>query len=209
MKPTALLQLVLAAAAVTTVAAFRPLSASALSRRHLRLHMAMGEPEESPTAPVASAKEGPTPIAKEGPTPMAKEGPTPMAASTSVSQEEENLTEEQVKARQLREAETFMVRQTGDMECELCGYLYKEDEGDNRRIPPGTPWEGVPDNWRCPDCGAPKAGFVPSTITIPGFEVNQGYGFGGNGLTGDQKTTLIFGGLAVFFLIFMSGYLLE
>eukprot|EP00975_Prorocentrum_lima_P024072 5066568-Prorocentrum_lima.AAC.1 len=55
----------------------------------------MGEPEESPTAPVASAKEGPTPIAKEGPTPiakegptpMAKEGPTPMAASTSVSQE--------------------------------------------------------------------------------------------------------------------------
>eukprot|EP00968_Pinguiococcus_pyrenoidosus_P002626 scaffold146_cov265-Pinguiococcus_pyrenoidosus.AAC.23 len=108
--------------------------------------MAMGEPEESPTAPVASAKEGPTPIAKEGPTPMAKEGPTPMAASTSVSQEvrtpcavvnrqgsdDREVLFNAVKARQLREAETFMVRQTGDMECELCGYLYKEDEGDNR-----------------------------------------------------------------------------
>jgi hypothetical protein len=44
---------------------------------------------------------------------------------------------------------------------------------------------------------------------IPGFEVNQGYGFGTNSWTAGQKNLAIFGGLAVFFLLFLGGYALS
>jgi rubredoxin len=44
--------------------------------------------------------------------------------------------------------------------CILCGYIYSEEEGwPEDGIPPGTRWEDVPINWRCPDCGAMKADF--------------------------------------------------
>jgi len=42
-----------------------------------------------------------------------------------------------------------------------------------------------------------------------GFKDNLKYGFGGNAMTGGQKQNLIFGGLFLGFLLFMSGYLLE
>jgi hypothetical protein len=64
-------------------------------------------------------------------------------------------------------------------------------------------------NLRCPVCKAEKAAFVPLTVTIAGFADNRNYGFGGNSLTSEQKGLLIFGGLGVFFLLFLSGYLLE
>ena len=44
--------------------------------------------------------------------------------------------------------------------CLLCGYIYDEEKGwpeDN--ILPGTRWEDVPINWRCPECGAVKEDF--------------------------------------------------
>ncbi len=44
--------------------------------------------------------------------------------------------------------------------CLLCGYLYDEALGDPLAgISPGTRWEDIPPNWRCPDCGASKADF--------------------------------------------------
>ena len=158
------------------------------------------EPQPEPAAPEAAGSASAAP---------AEERKGPVMAAVSVDEDEEQLTPEQKKAQTLRDQEKFMVRETGNMECSVCGYIYKEDEGDNRRLPPGTPWDSIADNWRCPDCGAPKEAFQMSLVTIPGFEVNQGYGFGGNAMTGDQKTGLIFGGLVVFFLVFMSGYLLE
>ena len=38
--------------------------------------------------------------------------------------------------------------------CPICGYVYDEAET-------GIPWEALPDSWRCPLCGAPKADFSP------------------------------------------------
>jgi rubredoxin len=38
--------------------------------------------------------------------------------------------------------------------CEVCDYVYDEDEGEPREgFPAGTPWSEVPDDWCCPDCG--------------------------------------------------------
>ena len=47
--------------------------------------------------------------------------------------------------------------------CDVCGYIYDEAEGDpDGGIPPGTPFEDIPDDWVCPECGATKAAFLPS-----------------------------------------------
>ena len=36
-----------------------------------------------------------------------------------------------------------------------CGYMYDPDRGDKRhKIPAGTKFEDLPDDWRCPVCGA-------------------------------------------------------
>ena len=47
-------------------------------------------------------------------------------------------------------------------ECETCGFLYNEAEGDPLRgVPPGTRWEDLPEDWVCPDCASDKGGFSP------------------------------------------------
>ena len=39
-----------------------------------------------------------------------------------------------------------------------CGYIYDPDRGDRRRkIPAGIPFADLPDDWRCPNCGAGKS----------------------------------------------------
>lgn len=44
--------------------------------------------------------------------------------------------------------------------CISCGWIYREDQGDRHGgIAPGTAWDDVPDDWRCPDCGTPKSDF--------------------------------------------------
>jgi len=46
--------------------------------------------------------------------------------------------------------------------CGNCGYIYDPAIGDpDGDIPPGTPFEDLPDDWRCPQCAAPKSGFAP------------------------------------------------
>ena len=38
-----------------------------------------------------------------------------------------------------------------------CGYIYNPKRGDKKgKIPPGTPFEELPDDWKCPVCGAGK-----------------------------------------------------
>ena len=47
-------------------------------------------------------------------------------------------------------------------ECTVCGHIYDPAEGDpDSGIAPGTPFEDLPDDWVCPDCGAEKSDFVP------------------------------------------------
>lgn len=45
-------------------------------------------------------------------------------------------------------------------ECDVCGYIYDPAEGDvEEGIEPGTPFEELPDDWVCPDCGVGKDQF--------------------------------------------------
>ena len=47
-------------------------------------------------------------------------------------------------------------------ECIVCGYIYDPAEGDpDNGVPPGTPWDSVPDDWLCPLCGVGKDQFEP------------------------------------------------
>ncbi|MGC8646192.1 MAG: rubredoxin [Thermoplasmata archaeon] len=42
-------------------------------------------------------------------------------------------------------------------QCQVCGYIYDPDEGDETQgIPPGTTFENLPESWVCPVCGASK-----------------------------------------------------
>lgn len=42
-------------------------------------------------------------------------------------------------------------------QCGPCGYVYDPAKGDpDSGIAPGTPFEALPDNWRCPVCGVSK-----------------------------------------------------
>lgn len=44
--------------------------------------------------------------------------------------------------------------------CRKCSYIYDPRVGDpDGGIAPGTPFERIPDSWRCPVCGATKADF--------------------------------------------------
>jgi rubredoxin len=44
--------------------------------------------------------------------------------------------------------------------CDVCGYVYDPAKGDpERKIPAGTPFENLPADWTCPECGAPKDQF--------------------------------------------------
>jgi len=42
-------------------------------------------------------------------------------------------------------------------ECEVCGYVYDPAKGDpDNGVAPGTPFEKLPEDWVCPECGASK-----------------------------------------------------
>ena len=120
-------------------------------------------------------------------------------------QPEERLNyQKALEGARLREAEKFIVKQTGDYECESCSFVYRAKESAL-----GTDFSDLPGTWRCPVCGAAKDTFTAQTVTIAGFEANQGYGFGTNSMTEGQKNLLIFGSLAAFFVLFLGGYALE
>lgn len=175
------------------VAAFAP-SASTIvlspqsQRASIRLHMS--EPEESSSAPVASIEE-------EGEEEF-------MDAATKLQMEKMKRADE------LRAQEVFMKRSTGLHKCSNCDWEYDPEKGDSfligGMIQPGTTFEDLPSNWRCPTCRASKDNFNEVVETIPGFEVNQGYGFGTNSMTSGQKNTLIWGGIGLFFVLFLGGY---
>ena len=43
-------------------------------------------------------------------------------------------------------------------QCGVCGHIYYEAEGDpDSGIAPGTKWDDIPDDWRCPECGVEKS----------------------------------------------------
>ncbi|MBD2043905.1 rubredoxin [Microcoleus sp. FACHB-672] len=97
-------------------------------------------------------------------------------------------------------------------ECRACGYVYEPTKGDDgRQVPPGTPFTELPTDWRCPVCGVRTSQFynIGAAGTASGFKENLGYGLGVNTLTPTQKNLLIFGGLALGLLFFLSLYGLQ
>ena len=71
-----------------------------------------------------------------------KRGTTPKAAPTFQRPEKETAMKKYV--------------------CTVCGYVYDPEKGDPEGdIPPGTPFEDLPDDWVCPVCGASKDQFEP------------------------------------------------
>ena len=46
--------------------------------------------------------------------------------------------------------------------CTVCDHIYDPAEGDpGSNVPAGTPFENLPDDWSCPECGAAKEDFEP------------------------------------------------
>ncbi|KAL1566695.1 rubredoxin [Salvia divinorum] len=121
---------------------------------------------------------------------------------------EDEEPESNLGARRLEEK--FAVVNTGVYECRSCGYKYNETTGDpSYPIPPGLPFDKLPEDWRCPTCGASQSFFESKRMEIAGFEQNQQYGLGANTLTSGQKLLLIYGGLLLGFALFLSGYFLQ
>jgi rubredoxin len=55
-----------------------------------------------------------------------------------------------------------------------CGFIYDPDRGERKgKIKKGTSFADIPDEWRCPVCGATKAAFKP--LAGPGsvLEINS------------------------------------
>jgi rubredoxin len=54
-----------------------------------------------------------------------------------------------------------------------CGYIYDPDRGDRKgKIPKGTKFEDLPEDWKCPVCGASKKMFRP--LAGPGSVAEEG-----------------------------------
>ena len=52
---------------------------------------------------------------------------------------------------------------TGKYICSVCNYVYDPEKGDPEHgVPAGTPFEELPDDWRCPRCKQPKDKFNPA-----------------------------------------------
>lgn len=65
----------------------------------------------------------------------------------------------------LAELNTLVAAQkagNGKWICLVCDYIYDEAKGiPEEGIAPGTPFDAIPDDWACPDCGVTKADFEP------------------------------------------------
>lgn len=132
------------------------------------------------------------------------QSPPPPPPADSPSEEEEP------KFDRRRLEERFAVLNTGIYECRSCGYRYDEAAGDpSYPIPPGLQFGKLPEDWRCPTCGAAQSFFESKSVEIAGFAQNQQFGLGGNTLTSGQKAVLIYGSLFLLFVLFLSGYFLQ
>ena len=135
-------------------------------------------------------------------------GPDPQTDSRMAP--DEYMTEKEKEIARLRAAEKFVTIDEGLYSCIGCGYLYEPRKGERfSGIEANTDFKDLPDSFLCPVCRSPKRRFVPKKKVIAGFAENQNYGIGANSMTGGQKSLLMFGGLAFFVLLLLSGYALN
>ncbi|WOG91084.1 hypothetical protein DCAR_0310332 [Daucus carota subsp. sativus] len=144
-------------------------------------------------------------VKEETTPPVSQDDPTPLEIEQQQEQEELEL-----QSLDKRREEKFAVLNTGISECRSCGYLYDQAAGDpSYPIPPGFSFDKLPEDWRCPTCGAAQSFFENKSVEIAGFAENQQFGLGGNTLTSGQKALLIYGSLLFAFVLFLSGYFLQ
>lgn len=56
---------------------------------------------------------------------------------------------------------------TTRMQCKVCWHIYDPAEGcPEWNVEPGTPFNELPDDFCCPDCGQPKSAFIPADDDI-------------------------------------------
>jgi flavin reductase (DIM6/NTAB) family NADH-FMN oxidoreductase RutF/rubredoxin len=86
---------------------------------------------------------------KNSPTYIEKEK---LDAETEIEQDVIDKNQEPSKAKNEKSLSKFT--------CNICGFQYDPEEGDpTAGIPPGTPFEDLPDDYRCPICNAGKEYF--------------------------------------------------
>lgn len=133
-------------------------------------------------------------------------------ASVDVTPEEATSTTDQATANLAdAPAEEVAEPELDQYECRACGYTYEPLKGDGDKAAPGTRFETLEETWRCPVCGASKRQFsnIGPVGNPSGFKENLGFGLGVNTLTPGRKNLLIFGGLFLGFLFFLSLYGLK
>lgn len=70
--------------------------------------------------------------------------------------EGENQTTEQQAPQQPQET-SDKSQGASKYKCKICAYIYDPEKGDTGSgVQPGTPFEGLPEGWVCPLCGAGK-----------------------------------------------------
>lgn len=91
---------------------------------------------------------------------LIKGGKTPKSAATYIEETiEKKESDEKVKEEQKIEERSEPMKK---YKCNICGYIYDPANGDkDGNIPPGTPFEKLPEDWVCPVCGASKSEFEP------------------------------------------------
>ncbi len=55
--------------------------------------------------------------------------------------------------------------------CVLCGFVYEQNKGlPEPSVDPGKPWDELPADWHCPECGAGKENFdeIPMSSVLLG-----------------------------------------
>ncbi len=59
--------------------------------------------------------------------------------------------------------------------CKVCSYIYDPAEGDpDAGVDAGLPFSVIPDDWHCPQCGAPKSEFDSYDDPMPGMVIPVG-----------------------------------
>ncbi|KAF6250710.1 hypothetical protein COO60DRAFT_1622804 [Scenedesmus sp. NREL 46B-D3] len=159
--------------------------------------------------PAVAAPARPSRLAKRQ-TPVMSADPGTEPSASEFEELDTESARKKAEADRLRAAEKFMVIGSGTAVCKGCGYEYSPDKGDpDFPVPRGVLFQDLPEDYNCPICGAEKAKFESRVKVVAGFAENQQYGLGTNSMTESQKSLLIYGALALFFLLFLAGYALE
>ena len=69
-----------------------------------------------------------------------------------------------LKEQKIKHEEIHMAAPSEMYQCQTvnCGYIYNPDKGDRKgKISKGTSFDDLPDDWKCPVCGATKKMFKP------------------------------------------------